>query len=413
MKEKRQAKTETVTRGNIKVRIYKRQRRKSNGDGKRTVYEVADYSTGTRRFRGFTDHKEARDEATRIADRMAAGQVAAAQLRNTDADSLIRSREILKPTGASLEYAATVFAKCFALVGDKAIQACEFFNRHDASKVTAKLVPEVLNLLLEVKKSDGASNDHLKDLKYRCGRFAKSFAVDISSVTTGDVQTFLDGLGLSKQSKKNFRTTLHSLFEFAEARGFIFKGGNPVVATEAVKVQNGNAIQIFTVEEITKLLKNASRELVPVLAIGAFAGLRATEIERLEWKDIDSASGLIHISADNAKTRSRRLVPLLPNLVQWLKDYSGKTGRIWKGNENDLYFARGETVKAAGVPWKDNGLRHSFISYRLADIQDAAKTALEAGNSPDMVFKHYRELVKPDQARAWFEITPETVKETK
>jgi len=40
--------------------------------------------------------------------------------------------------------------------------------------------------------------------------------------------------------------------------------------------------------------------------------------------------------------------------------------------------------------------------YRLCEL-----VALEAGNSPQMVFRHYRELVKPAAARAWFAIRPE------
>jgi len=34
--------------------------------------------------------------------------------------------------------------------------------------------------------------------------------------------------------------------------------------------------------------------------------------------------------------------------------------------------------------------------------------ALEAGNSPQMIFRHYRELATLEQARAWFAIAPET-----
>ena len=34
----------------------------------------------------------------------------------------------------------------------------------------------------------------------------------------------------------------------------------------------------------------------------------------------------------------------------------------------------------AEVKWKQNVLRHSFISYRLAEIQDVNRVALEAGN---------------------------------
>jgi len=35
--------------------------------------------------------------------------------------------------------------------------------------------------------------------------------------------------------------------------------------------------------------------------------------------------------------------------------------------------------------WKHNALRHSFISYRLAAVQNTAQVALEAGNSPQMI----------------------------
>lgn len=57
--------------------------------------------------------------------------------------------------------------------------------------------------------------------------------------------------------------------------------------------------------------------------------------------------------------------------------------------------------------WKHNALRHSFISYRVADIENVAQVALEAGNSPQMIFKHYRELVRPVDAKMWFSIAPE------
>ena len=63
--------------------------------------------------------------------------------------------------------------------------------------------------------------------------------------------------------------------------------------------------------------------------------------------------------------------------------------------------------------WKNNGLRHSFISYRLAAIQNTAQVALEAGNSPQMIFQHYRELVRPGDAEKWFAVTPASVEAAK
>ena len=65
--------------------------------------------------------------------------------------------------------------------------------------------------------------------------------------------------------------------------------------------------------------------------------------------------------------------------------------------------------KKADAPefkWKQNALRHSFISYRVSETGNVANVSLEAGNSPQMIFQHYKELVQPDAAKAWFAIVP-------
>ena len=38
---------------------------------------------------------------------------------------------------------------------------------------------------------------------------------------------------------------------------------------------------------------------------------------------------------------------------------------------------------------------------------------MEAGNSPQMILKHYRELVRPKGAKEWFAITPASVEKQK
>ena len=38
-----------------------------------------------------------------------------------------------------------------------------------------------------------------------------------------------------------------------------------------------------------------------------------------------------------------------------------------------------------------------------------AQVALEAGNSPQMIFAHYRQLVTQAEAMKWFSILPEVV----
>lgn len=410
-KPKRYSKPETVKVGNVTVPIYKRIRDKGKPT-QRTVFDVADFTSGIRKFRGFSDHGEAVREAEKLARQISSGDATAAKMKNNEAASYGRSVELLRPTGAALEVAASVYAKCYDILGgDRMIEAATFFKRHGAAIVERKKVSEVVTELISLrekrtKNGRPASARYIGDLRARLTRFSDSFAVDISTVTKSDVQRWLDGLDLQPQTVKNFRTVLGTLFSYAESRGYIFKGGNPVEETEKIS-SNGGAIEIYTPEEVGKLLKHAPKEFLPFVALGAFAGLRTAEIERLEWSDIDTAGGFIHIAADKAKTASRRLVPILPNLAAWLKVCEPGKGKIWNGDQNDLKDRRAETVKAAQMAWKDNALRHSFISYRLADIQNAAQVALEAGNSAKVIFKHYRELVKPAQAKEWFAIVPE------
>ena len=46
----------------------------------------------------------------------------------------------------------------------------------------------------------------------------------------------------------------------------------------------------------------------------------------------------------------------------------------------------------------------------MAVVKDVPQVALEAGNSPQMIFNNYRELVTPQDAKEWFAIRPETTK---
>jgi integrase len=225
----------------------------------------------------------------------------------------------------------------------------------------------------------------------------------------------------------------------------------------------GGEIEIYTPAEMAELMLVASPDHVPFLAISAFAGVRHAEIQRLDWSNVDRQAGIIEIKAGMAKTASRRVIPIVPNLAAWLKDFKRESGAVcgyanmvvqfveltrrvnerrraaWAKKNNIGAEALMAADKAAAerlkklplkkrrsrrtlmpgaetaaeegwapFAWKHNALRHSFISYRVADIQNVAQVALEAGNSPQMIFQHYRELVRPEAAKAWFSIEPKS-----
>jgi hypothetical protein len=86
-------------------------------------------------------------------------------------------------------------------------------------------------------------------------------------------------------------------------------------------------------------------------------------------------------------------------LAKILDSIKKKEGKVFDYKKPSLFsrFLLG-TIEAAGIDSIDNGLRHSFCTYRLAAVQSAAQVALEMGNSSKVIFKNYRELATPEEA---------------
>src|SRR5262249_3796842 len=164
---------------------------------------------------------------------------------------------------------------------------------------------------------------------------------------------------------------------------------------------------ILTVAETARLLEAASRDVLPYIAIGAFAGLRRAELERLDWKRIDFESGLIEVTARSSKTAQRRLVAMQPNLREWLLPLRKHSGNVTPAR-NVFVDAFAQARTQAGITdWPENALRHSFASYHLAHFKNAGDTALQLGHRDSRVtFAHYRELVKPKDAEGYWQIKP-------
>ena len=191
---------------------------------------------------------------------------------------------------------------------------------------------------------------------------------------------------------------------------YLPKDHDELNAVELADEDNGD-IEIFTPLELRKLFnacltpvkeraKMRDREaMVPYLAIAAFCGLRAAEIARLDWSEVHltGAEHFIEVKASKAKTASRRTVPISDNCAAWLAPFAKESGPVcpFERPDKQCFYYVGPAAK---VEWKRNGLRHSFISYRLAQIKNVHQVSLEAGNSPQMVFAHYRQLVTETQA---------------
>ena len=370
-------------------------------------YRVSHYVGSQRHMKPFTRLADARRQARQIAEQISAGEGRA--IRMSRADELIyqRAREAIAPLGLALDTAAIELAQARRLLGDTPVaEAARFYLNHGARHITPRTPAEITEELIAQKRADGMSERYCDDLRYRCGRFARAFQCEIGSITPALVQQFLNGLNLSARSVNNFRKTLKTLFEFARARRYLSK---EIDLLEGISRQREHStIEIYTPQEMAALLLAASGNKLLSIALRGFAGLRSAELERLQWNQIRlGAEPHLIVNADQAKTRSRRLVPISDNLAAWLAPHARKSGSVWPHGHDYLYESQRAVARKAGVKWKQNALRHSFISYRMAMVKDANQVALEAGNSPDIIFRNYLELVTQTQARSWFGIEPD------
>jgi integrase len=273
-------------------------------------------------------------------------------------------------------------------------------------------VAQLTNEVIEAKRRDGRSRVYLRDLRYRLARFVQDFKDrSIAGITVDELDDWLRALPYSPQSRTNYRRIIGLLFGYAEGRGIIDR--NPIPRTAKPKLID-KAPEIFKVNELRALLETATHtapDVVPMLAIGAFAGLREAEIQRLNWQEIDLTprpslpDGHIEVKAAKAKSARRRIVPIQPNLAGWLRPYAGRSGRVVPaGARRKLDRVREEAGLAR---WPQNGLRHSFASYRLAAIHDAPRVSGELGHtSLQMLYSTYRELVLPEEAERYWKIAP-------
>ncbi len=326
--------------------------------------------------------------------------------------------------GDDLRVMAVQCAEQLRPYGKTLADATEFYLDYLKQTERSCTFSELVASFIAAKTKDGASDRYLSDLRTRFSRATLDFgARKVATIEAREIDDWLRELPLSPQSRNNFRTVLHALFAYAEDRGY--SAVNAVAKTAKAKLVD-KAPEIFTPQEARALLEAAlpdpepelgaapsdvprwlgHPDVIPALAIGLFAGLRQAEIERLDWSEVDLGRSFIEVTAEKAKTKRRRLVKMEPNLSAWLTPFVRKSGSVMPPNYRNKVEA---TWKKAGLEqWPDNGLRHSYASYHLAHFKDASRLALELGHgTTQMLFAHYRELVRPEEAEAYWKIAPQ------
>ena len=289
---------------------------------------------------------------------------------------------------------------------------------------------EAIDEFLRAKKADVLDSErHSRTLTGHCRQFEKAIGKNklIAQIIPKQINKWIRSGSVAGRTQDNRRASIITLFNWCRKNEMIPNERlTAAERTDAPKIKK-KRVAIWTPTELRKMLENCRADYLPWLVISCFAGVRTNELcpvtrkgvgkDPLRWEDIklDWETPHIEVRPETSKTDERRLIPICPTLLAWLKPLHKKEGRITptkapsKRNHN-IPSITDELAQAAGVKkWKTNANRHSFGSYRTAQIKNLGEVALEMGNSPQTIKNHYYEAVQTCEAEEFFALTPKRI----
>jgi len=166
-------------------------------------------------------------------------------------------------------------------------------------------------------------------------------------------------------------------------------------------------IRILKPSEFQALLKTATPDLLPAVALAGFCGLRTMEILGLDWADIDLEKRTVLINCDAQLVRRRRVAPLPEAAIAWLASIAKDSGPVVHNNSRKDFCRETDAVwKSAGVKRSPNILRFSVMSYLFAATNNPSRTARELRTSPEFLERHLLKSISTEDIEAWFSIFP-------
>jgi site-specific recombinase XerD len=311
----------------------------------------------------------------------------------------------------SQQYAQAVEAFRLLREGESLVSVVQqWISQH---RVTDCPLEYGIETFLQEKRKENCRPIYIESTRKRLSKFQKFFGDGagsraLSSFNRADFESFLDNgikdregnLGGTAITRLNNIRDLRVFFGWAKDHEYVSENIPALFKNPAV---DRKAVAVLTPVQAEDMLKDSKGQDRAYAALGMFAGIRPTELERMDWAQVDLENSKVTILADISKTRSQRTVELEPNAVAWLKTVEQRKGLIWTGGKKWLIMRLTKAAKLESWPAQDV-LRHSFATYHTTAFQDPGKTAMAMHDrrAPDVLFRfYYKDGLKSDALKFW------------
>ncbi|SRR5579862_109648 len=282
--------------------------------------------------------------------------------------------------------------------------ATDFYLEYAVPAGGKKTVEQAANEYLDEKLRNNADPNYIKNQRTALRVFWRDFPErTVNSIFRHDIESWLAGKDWQPLNRRNYIRDVSMFFEYAVGKELC--PANPLSKIPRPTVRTKTP-DIFTVEQTERLLKVAEAHpnlgMLPVVALGLFAGLRICELLRLDWSAVKMEDEHIVLGPEVVKRITvPRNVDIQPVLAAWLRPYLKTNGPVVPTGFRRRRDALCKLMELED--WPDNGLRHSFASYHLVKLDSAPLTQLQMGQqTASVLFKHYRQVVsRKDAERYW------------
>lgn len=306
-------------------------------------------------------------------------------------DQAANALELLKPHGVSL---------------NEVVQ--DWLSRKQAAEASVTFETAMDSFMKYRKRSDS----YTRSIRQTKNRLSGLHGKLLNEVTPADLTKAMDGM---TPSVHNFTIRiLGGLFNYGAKRNLC--ASNPTKKLDLAQ-QTREEIEIYTPQQSGKILRAAEQkdpELVPFLALSFFAGIRLSEMQRLDWGAVDLKENFIRLPALITKTKQTRHIDISENLTAWLTSRVKKSGGVVPCSP-DVLRNRMEALRAHHkIPTIKHGPRHCFASYWLAQHGDIDQLCRYLGHDdPGTTFRHYAKAATKREAAKFFAIMPSSKKKRK
>jgi integrase len=376
-------------------------------------------TTGKRQRQYFKSKDAAEGVAAPLRDKFRKGDAAATVLPRVEGDAAAKALGLLKQRNLS------------PLTLIEAVE--QFLERRDEAgrSVTFKIACE---RFISRRKAEKKTSKHLDDytrLTKRFPDFAEKLLCDINKDCVEDT---LEGLPASSYNLA--LREIRAVLNYGIREDWCSE--NPALKVETLD-EDAPSVAILTAKQIRRLFTAAIRlrpELVPLLAIETFAGVRPVEASKVTWDDLDredAKNQVLHIRAEVAKTRKERFIVLHPQCAAWLDWHRSRGGAVEgflcpiRGDDKPRKSKRkkfgrdGAEVatplrdalreireRAKITPWPQDCLRHTFASVAIkTGWRDKGGVCSDLGHTIESTLnKHYRRDLRVSAAKAILAVAP-------